>query len=825
MSFPEFFSVATQGQQPYPYQHTLATTSALPQLLSVPTGVGKTAAAVLSWLYRRFGPDARLQQTTPLRLVYCLPMRTLVEQTQRACSTWLERLQLTNRVPLQVLMGGEDSGDWDQHPDRECLLIGTQDMLLSRALNRGYGMSRYRWPVHFGLLNNDCLWVLDETQLMGVGLTTSAQLEGLRRKLGTCGPARTLWMSATLDHRAIQTVDNPPPDNGFATLTLTDADRQNPGVQQRLTAAKPLQVCPVVLNPETEKKTYFTELAGWLAQKHQPGTLTLVVVNRVARAQQIYSALQSLSKPKTKPAPLEADLGLIHSRFRPADRAAQQSKLLSTELPAAGRIIVATQAIEAGVDVSATMLVTELAPWPSLIQRFGRCNRAGDQSSAQVYWIDIQPKDEKAASPYTLQQLNDTRSLITTLTDAGPQALAQITWSPALPVVHTLRRKDLLDLWDTTPDLAGNDLDVSRFIRDTDDADVQVFFRDLPDPLPADLEIPAPDRDELCAVVVHRVRDFLTARKKKDPRATALVWRPLQNQWLPIQPSELRPGMVLLLNPGLGGYSEDMGWTGDPNDQPKVLRAATAAPPETLDDSTNLLAGAWITLTQHLDDVRSAMHSLRSRLHDRLPDIPWPALISAALWHDVGKAHPAFQNMLRRRVQPPPEDVQLYAKSAERVSGRPRYFTAAEDRDERPGFRHELASALAWLHHNPQVDDANLIAFLIVAHHGKVRGSLRSLPGEKPPADASRRFARGIVDGDTLPPVQLDRQTLLPPTTLDLSLMELGTSPHFGASWLARITALRDAPAVGPFRLCFYETLLRIADWHASSAEGAPHDR
>ena len=38
---------------------------------------------------------------------------------------------------------------------------------LSRALNRGYGMSRYRWPMHFGLLNNDCLWVLDETQLMG----------------------------------------------------------------------------------------------------------------------------------------------------------------------------------------------------------------------------------------------------------------------------------------------------------------------------------------------------------------------------------------------------------------------------------------------------------------------------------------------------------------------------------------------------------------------------------------------------------------------------------------------------------------------------------
>jgi hypothetical protein len=55
-------------------------------------------------------------------------------------------------------------------------------MLLSRALNRGYGMSRYRWPMHFGLLNNDCLWVFDEIQLMGSGLATPAQLEAFRKK-------------------------------------------------------------------------------------------------------------------------------------------------------------------------------------------------------------------------------------------------------------------------------------------------------------------------------------------------------------------------------------------------------------------------------------------------------------------------------------------------------------------------------------------------------------------------------------------------------------------------------------------------------------------
>ena len=107
-------------------------------------------------------------------------MRTLVEQTREECVKWLKNLQLDEEIGVHILMGGENPADgdlkWVEHPERDAILIGTQDMLLSRALNRGYGMSRYRWPVHFALLNNDCLWVLDETQLMGVGLTTSAQL-------------------------------------------------------------------------------------------------------------------------------------------------------------------------------------------------------------------------------------------------------------------------------------------------------------------------------------------------------------------------------------------------------------------------------------------------------------------------------------------------------------------------------------------------------------------------------------------------------------------------------------------------------------------------
>ena len=135
-------------------------------LIDIPTGFGKTGAVVLAWLWNR---ALKRRSDWPRRLVYCLPMRTLVEQTLQNTEQWLRRLGLSDEVGLHVLMGGEDTGEWDIHVERNAVLVGTQDMLLSRALNRGYGMSRYRWPMHFGLLNNDCLWIMDEVQLMGPG--------------------------------------------------------------------------------------------------------------------------------------------------------------------------------------------------------------------------------------------------------------------------------------------------------------------------------------------------------------------------------------------------------------------------------------------------------------------------------------------------------------------------------------------------------------------------------------------------------------------------------------------------------------------------------
>ncbi len=342
MIFWDFFRSATKtstqpdGRAPYPYQTAFADAETLPELLNVPTGVGKTATAILGWLYRRREAAIEIRLKTPRRLVYCLPMRTLVEQTQESAKDWLNNLDLSAEVGIHILMGGADDNQWDENPERDAILIGTQDMLLSRALNRGYGMSRYRWPMHFGLLNNDSMWVMDETQLMGVGLTTTAQLQGLRSKLSTYGVTHSLWMSATLDESSLDTVDHPKTTSGFTPHTLTVADQECESVKKRLAAKKTLEVAKIILNSESEKKNYAKELASTIQAAHREGTLTLVVMNRVARAQQVFNELQNLQKPKSKPSPISAELALIHARFRPCDRKRTSSLSSPTQCPKPG---------------------------------------------------------------------------------------------------------------------------------------------------------------------------------------------------------------------------------------------------------------------------------------------------------------------------------------------------------------------------------------------------------------------------------------------------------------------------------------------------------
>jgi CRISPR-associated endonuclease/helicase Cas3 len=64
------------------------------------------------------------------------------------------------------------------------------DHLLFRALNRGYAMSRFQWPDHFALLNNDRCFALYHRQLNDPGLSTTAELDWRSRRCQSLFPPR-----------------------------------------------------------------------------------------------------------------------------------------------------------------------------------------------------------------------------------------------------------------------------------------------------------------------------------------------------------------------------------------------------------------------------------------------------------------------------------------------------------------------------------------------------------------------------------------------------------------------------------------------------------
>jgi len=97
MSNPDylsFFKTAygpDTAANPYDYQCRLAEAACESRLINNPTGLGKTAAVVLAWMWNRVAqPDESARAKWPRRLVYCLPMRTLVEQTEKEVRKWLD---------------------------------------------------------------------------------------------------------------------------------------------------------------------------------------------------------------------------------------------------------------------------------------------------------------------------------------------------------------------------------------------------------------------------------------------------------------------------------------------------------------------------------------------------------------------------------------------------------------------------------------------------------------------------------------------------------------------------------------------------------------
>jgi CRISPR-associated endonuclease/helicase Cas3 len=900
MTFEQFFSTATRdasrpsGNAPYDYQRRVACgekedksdtawlqsgTDCASKLIEIPTGLGKTAAVVLAWVWNRFiCEDPKHDKAKwPRRFVYCLPMRTLVEQTAGEVQKWLGELlwdgksDHEGKVGLHILMGGEDSGDWDIHPEREAILIGTQDMLLSRALNRGYGMSRYRWPIHFGLLNNDCLWVMDETQLMGPGLGTACQLEAFRgsntpesvpRGCGSIPDARsvTWYMSATSSPEHLQTRewrDVPRAENFIFGLSPAEKVVTSGPVHQRRFAVKGLELQPDSNFGDSKPSEaiiaailsrHRAMLVGLTGNATLPAR-TLIICNTVDRAVSVHAALTA--------AKLEGcDLLLLHSRFRPPEREAQMKRLKSTDLAVypKGQIVVATQVIEAGVDLSSAVLWSEVAPLASLVQRLGRLNRHGEfprggwAPVSIIIGVGVEPEsggkneaakqkirddNAKRCLPYELAVCETAwQSLAKLNGSASPASFETIRSDVAASIprcLYSLQRHELMDFFDTDANLSLGFTDVSPFVRGLDeDTDVQVLWRDG---WPQDNGKPdfTPDfrRDELCSVPIGKA---FRARAVLDQ---GWLWRGKDSRWISVRDSGIAPGMTILLPSSAGGYDVDAGWTGEAKDNkhPPHYKAADEPSDE---DFLSCLANGWQSIGVHTAAVAAELAALlKATIAEGTYADEHDAFIAAVPWHDIGKNHAEWQQAVVKALTAAGitgKDEHLpFAKFSLSESPTLGDLTGKELKREvnrlrhsfRPGIAHEVASALAFR----QSEQARigkdrplsslLTEYLIMMHHGRVRKVLRDEIPRFPHDAKDNDTVRGVVVGSSIPTVTIDGKSL-GCTSLSTDCRRMGRDASGNESFTRAV--LRLLESYGPFQLAYFEAVFRAADVRASKA-------
>ena len=478
MGFEEKFA-DLMCHDPYPWQRRLYDRLAMgdmPDALGIPTGLGKTSVIPVWLLALSDSLKRQGAARVPIRLVYIVDRRVIVDQASDTARQIAGKISgadgtAASLPPLSVstLRGGggmADGMDWLRNPDKPAVIIGTVDMVGSRLLFSGYGAGKKIRPFYAGMLGQDSLVVLDEAHLSPALERSLADVRKMAANVpNSLRPPKVLFMSATRrpDHDALD------------VLSLDGADLKYKAVRDRYDAEKSLSLIDAGKN----------DLPSIVASKALEMTgRTIVYVQKPSDAARVTKSLQDAGKdavmltgtmrgferdvltrhgrPSGTNAEEEAKGVRAHGPH--ADAAIfQRTKIFGRFLqrhssePRIQCYLVSTSAGEVGADFDADDMVSDLAPFDSLVQRLGRVNRSGGRSSKVVV---VHSDDTIRKSKAISGQLEATLALLKDLAaegafDASPRNLAAIpaeqtadALSPS-PDTQPLTR-DIVDMWSMT---------------------------------------------------------------------------------------------------------------------------------------------------------------------------------------------------------------------------------------------------------------------------------------------------------------------------------------------------------------------------------------
>lgn len=436
-AFKEFFGAKFE---PYPFQLEVAQTLLNGQsvVLQAPTGAGKTKTALFPFLYARRELPAK---DFPRKMLYSVERRILVNNFHKETEDTLDKLGFPEKLKASVLTG-------ERLEDPEMLgdaIFATIDQTLSSFLMTPYSLSSRIANLNAGAICSSYL-VFDEAHLFD----SKTALPTLMWMLQTLkGVVPSLLMTATFSEPILYKLAD---ITGGKVITVSEDELKEIKVQ-------------------ATKKRYFTAVPHILAaadvlQHHR--TRSIVVCNTVDRAQQMYDELEVAIKEQGG----DTQLVLLHARFWKEHRRQHEENLLHRfgrrdEADTSGSyILIATQVIEVGVDITSENLHTELAPANTILQRAGRCARHEDEEGTVfVYQVEkCLPYKEEA-------ELFD--PTFDTIASFGQQPVTFPMEQALINVVHTEKDKLVLE------QIRANYPDHNKKIEDTLKTLKPQYSRDL----------------------------------------------------------------------------------------------------------------------------------------------------------------------------------------------------------------------------------------------------------------------------------------------------------------------------------------------------------
>jgi CRISPR-associated endonuclease/helicase Cas3 len=339
-------------------------------IIQAPTGAGKTQAALYPFLTSLDpAPDNPWRGRLPTRCIYSVPMRVLAKQFRQKHKDPINRYSAQYRIEItQSIQMGEQPTDPQLTSN---LIFATIDQTLSSYLLAPYSLGRRQANLNAGAVMSSYL-VFDEFHLYDPVSTLPTTIHMLHALNGV---TPFVLMTATFSETLLRELADL-----LGAVIVPGSQEERDGLDQLESQQKErgYQVIDEVISADVILN----------AHKHR----SLVICNTVERARQLHWRLREL-------APSETEVLLLHSQFLADDRNRVEDRIRELFGKEADRkvgsaIVVSTQAIEVGVDMSCQALHTELAPANAIIQRAGRCARyPNEKGTVYIYGKTFDPKD------------------------------------------------------------------------------------------------------------------------------------------------------------------------------------------------------------------------------------------------------------------------------------------------------------------------------------------------------------------------------------------------------------------------------------------------